>query len=182
MTERIKLNLLFKLSNLNSNFALTLGYLNPALNNPAQHSNFALTPGYLNPALNSPNQKRALRIMMDAPWDAPSTALLSELNILPFQERVAKLKAKMASKALNRLLPSYIAEKFLRFSAVHVRETKNSKRNLKLPRITQSHGQRSFMFSAASLWNRLPEEFKDCSTLTSFENKLKRIEVCVKAL
>jgi len=35
MTERIKLNLLFKLSNLNSNFALTLGYLNPALNNPA---------------------------------------------------------------------------------------------------------------------------------------------------
>ena len=32
----MKLNLLFKLSNLNSNFALTLGYLNPALNNPAQ--------------------------------------------------------------------------------------------------------------------------------------------------
>ena len=28
--------MLFKLSNLNSNLALTLGYLNPALNNPAQ--------------------------------------------------------------------------------------------------------------------------------------------------
>ena len=35
MTERIKLNLLFKVSNLNSNFALTLGYLNRVLNNPA---------------------------------------------------------------------------------------------------------------------------------------------------
>ena len=37
-TKRIKLNLLFKLSYLNRNFALTLGYnyLNPALNNPAQ--------------------------------------------------------------------------------------------------------------------------------------------------
>ena len=101
-----------------------------------------------------PLQKRAVRIIMDAPWDAPSTALLSELNILPFQERVAKLKAKMASKALNRLLPSYIAEKFLRFSAVHVRETRNSKRNLKLPRIKQSLGQWSLMFSTASLWNR----------------------------
>ena len=32
---RLKLNLLFKLSNPNSNFALTLGYLNPALNNLA---------------------------------------------------------------------------------------------------------------------------------------------------
>ena len=30
--------------------------------------------------------------------------------------------------------------------------------------------------SAASLWNRLSEELKDCSTLMSFENKL--IEVC----
>ena len=38
MTERIKLDLLFKPSNLNANFALTLGYLNPALNNPAQSS------------------------------------------------------------------------------------------------------------------------------------------------
>ena len=36
-----------------------------------------------------PLQKRAVRILMDASWDAPSTALLSELNILPFQERVA---------------------------------------------------------------------------------------------
>ena len=35
LTKRIKLNLLFKLSYLNSYFALTLGYLNPALNNPA---------------------------------------------------------------------------------------------------------------------------------------------------
>ena len=127
-------------------------------------------------------QKSAARIIMDAALDAPSTALLSELNILPFQERLAKLKAKMVLKALNSLLPSYIAEKFLRFSAVHVRETKNSKRSLKLPRIKQSHGQRSFIFSAASLWSRLPEELKDCSTLTSFENKLKRTEVCVKAL
>ena len=36
-TERIKLSFLFKFSNLNSNFALTLGYLNPDLNNLAQH-------------------------------------------------------------------------------------------------------------------------------------------------
>ena len=32
--------MLFKLSNLNSNLALTVGYLNPALNNSAQAINF----------------------------------------------------------------------------------------------------------------------------------------------
>ena len=35
LTKRMKLNSLYKLSYLNSNFTLTLGYLNPALNNPA---------------------------------------------------------------------------------------------------------------------------------------------------
>ena len=64
-------------------------------------------------------QKLAARTIMDAPWDAPSTAPLSELNILSFQERVAKPKTKMLFKALNGLLPSYTAYKFLRFSAVH---------------------------------------------------------------
>ena len=34
--------MLFKLSNLNSNLALTLGYLNPALNNSAQYLNLTL--------------------------------------------------------------------------------------------------------------------------------------------
>ena len=33
--KNIKTEMLFKLSNLNSNLALTLGYLNPALNNSA---------------------------------------------------------------------------------------------------------------------------------------------------
>ena len=37
--KRIKLNLLFKLSYLISNFALTLGYVNPALNNTRSLSN-----------------------------------------------------------------------------------------------------------------------------------------------
>ena len=35
--------MIFKLSNLTSNFALTLGYLNPALNNSAQKFIFTLT-------------------------------------------------------------------------------------------------------------------------------------------
>ena len=47
LTKRIKLNLLFKLSNLNSNFALTPGYLNPALNNPALDINCIIKNIYL---------------------------------------------------------------------------------------------------------------------------------------
>ena len=37
--------MLFKLSNLNSNLALTLGYLNPALNNSTQMNTDEITVG-----------------------------------------------------------------------------------------------------------------------------------------
>ena len=47
---------------------------------------------------------------MAAPWDALSMAVLSNVNILPLQKRVTKLKAKMVFKAFNGLLRSYIAE------------------------------------------------------------------------
>ena len=39
LTKRIKLKLLSKLSFLNANFAVTLGYLNPVLNNSALDDN-----------------------------------------------------------------------------------------------------------------------------------------------
>ena len=57
-----------------------------------------------------PLQKQAVGIIMAAPWDALSMAVLSDLNILPLQKQVANLKAKMVFKALNGLLPSYFAE------------------------------------------------------------------------
>ena len=38
---------------------------------------------------------------MDAPWGAPSTAPLSNLNVFPFQERVAKLKSKIVWDVLK---------------------------------------------------------------------------------
>ncbi|CAH3015143.1 unnamed protein product, partial [Porites evermanni] len=60
--------------------------------------------------LHSVEQKQAVGIIMAAPWDALSMAVLSDLNILPLQKRVANLKAKMVFKAFNGLLRSYIAE------------------------------------------------------------------------
>ena len=88
------------------------------------------------------------------------------------------MKVKMVFKALNGMLPSYMSEKFLRFSTIHSRKTRNSTRNLISPRVKQSYGQRLFMFSAARLWNSLPTNLKDCNSLTSFNKKISEIEIC----
>ena len=39
--------------------------------------------------------------------------------------------------ALNGMLPTYLSEKFTRFSSVHSRKTKNSSRNLILPQVKE---------------------------------------------
>ena len=45
-----------------------------------------------------------------------------------------------------------------------LQETRNCNlKKLKLTSIKQSYGQRSFIFGAASLWNRLPAESRNCS-------------------
>ena len=95
-------------------------------------------------------QKRAARIIKDVSWDAPSEALFKDLKIVPFHERVARIKVKTVFKALNGMLPTYLSEKFTRFSSVHSRKTRNSSRNLIFPRVKHSSGQRSFVFGGGS--------------------------------
>ena len=122
-------------------------------------------------------QKRAARIIKDVSWDAPSEALFKDLKIVPFHERVARIKVKTVFKALNGMLPTYLSEMFTRFSSVHSRKTRNSSKNLILPRVKHSSGQCSFVFSAARLWNNLPNELKDCSSLSSFMNKIHQTNI-----
>ena len=80
-------------------------------------------------------QKRAARIITDAAWDAPSEVIFKELNIIPFKERVARMKAKMVFKALKRLAPAYISEEFTLFSQIHTRNTRYSSDHLILPKV-----------------------------------------------
>ena len=117
-------------------------------------------------------QKRAARVIVDAAWDArPSQAIFEELTIIPFKERVARMKAKIVYKALNGLTPSYISEKFTLFNAIHNKNTRNSK-NLILPQVKRSFGEHTFAFSAAKIWNSLDNDLKKCKTLSSFSKKL----------
>ena len=89
--KRIKLHLLFKFSYLSSNFALTLGYLNPASNNPAQSCNSLL---YGVPAVHLSKIKRlqnaAARLVSYMPKHSHITPLLFRLHWLPIRLTVGE--------------------------------------------------------------------------------------------
>ena len=85
------------------------------------------------------------------------------------------MKAKMVFKALNGMLPCYLSEKFPRFGTLHSRNARNDCGDLILTRDKHSYGQRLFAFSAARLWNSLPDEKKkDCFSLSSFINEIRK--------
>ena len=60
-TKRIKTELLFKLSNLNSNLTLTLGYLNPEQPGPGRKTTGRKTPRYKTPVCKTPGYLNVIR-------------------------------------------------------------------------------------------------------------------------
>ena len=56
---------------------------------------------------------------------------------------------------LHSLVPSYFSSYFTRFSNVHNYSTRQSKR-LYLPKVKQNFGKRTFLFTGAEIFNKLP--------------------------
>ena len=122
-------------------------------------------------------QKRAARLIMDKRWDTPSQPLFKELDITPFPERVKKAKAKLVYKSLSDKTPVYIRDKLKLVKDVHEINTRSRAHNLILPKFKKSFGQRTFSYSAASIWNELPNAIKELNSVNSFVKELKLITV-----
>ena len=72
-------------------------------------------------------QNRAARIVTGSPYDAPSVPLPKELGWLSIKEMIAKETSTMMYKSLNDLAPQYLRDLFVKLSAVHTRELRNTK-------------------------------------------------------
>ena len=71
-------------------------------------------------------QKRAARIILNAPYDTASSVMLNALGWPPIEKRHCYNKAVLTYKALNNLTPLYITELLIPMSQTH-----NAKVNFK---------------------------------------------------
>ena len=100
--------------------------------------------------------------------------ILRELHWLPVQQRVEYKIALLTFKALNGMAPSYISEliseykpnRSLRSSSQHLLRHPNSVN-------TMYYGNRSFSAAAPKIWNNLPSETRDSTSLDKFKKSLK---------
>ena len=110
------------------------------------------------------------KIVLGVPFDTPGITVLEKLKWMSFQERSTFHKCMQMYKCLHKMTPEYLGLRFKKID--HGYNTRQSNLNLKVIKCGTSMGQRAFTYDGAVLWNSLPAEMKDCSSLNIFKNKL----------
>ena len=80
-------------------------------------------------------------------------------------------KATLVFKCLNNLAPAYFKNYFTRNSSYHFYNTRQ-KQDLHIPKAKLSKGKKTFRFSGATLFNRLPDSLKQAKSLQIFKRNI----------
>ena len=91
---------------------------------------------------------------------------LSVINCIKYD------KAVTTYKILNNLCPGSLHGKFTMRSQISSYETRNC-HNISIPKQNLEFFKRSFHYSAAKLWNEIPLQIRNSSTIFAFKRKLK---------
>ena len=114
-------------------------------------------------------QKRAARIILDQPYDAPSAALFKQLKWMTIFERIEYKTQITTYTALNNG-PEYMSSKF-HFTEYSDRQLRScSNKHLQVPKPNLEIYRKSISYSGANLWNTLPLDIRTAPTLHKFKS------------
>lgn len=100
--------------------------------------------------------------------------LLKSLHWLPIKARIDYKIATLCHSYFNGTAPSYIIDMLSPYTPPRQLRSSSDSRILCVPLArTKSFGERSFSFSAPSVWNSLPREIRHIHSLPSFKTALK---------
>ncbi len=90
------------------------------------------------------------------------------LDWLPIESRLEYIKLKMVHKIINNRAPCYFNVLLSRVNEQHCYRSRQSLMDITLCRFKTMYGRRSFRYSGALLWNKLPLDIKDISSMVSW--------------
>ena len=103
--------------------------------------------------------------------------VLKQLHWLPVKTRIEHKLLTLTFKAVHGQAPSYLSELISRRPTLRPGLRSNHSLLFTVPKITsradKSTADRAFSLSAPKLWNPLPEELRNCSSVETFKGKLK---------
>ena len=80
----------------------------------------------------------------------------------------------MMYKTLNGMTLEYLSSSFGFYDNLNSYHLKNTENTLVLPQSCTDYLKKSFSYSGAQLWNSLPIELRQATSLNAFETKLRR--------
>ena len=119
-------------------------------------------------------QNRAARILMSAGYDSNLDDLFRALGWRKLYHQRLDKKSIMMHKTLNGMTPEYLRSSFVfrdNLNSYHLRNTENT---LTLPQPRTDYLKKSSSYSGAQLWNSLPIELQQATSLNDFKTKLRR--------
>ena len=120
-------------------------------------------------------QTRAARIVTSSSYDAPTEALIKEVNWPTMKDMIRSETATVVHRSVNYIAPDYLSYLFIRNSNRNIISLRNADTDLLVPFMKTSNGQKAFSFSGAKIWNELSREAKQAPYLSSFKNKIKSV-------
>lgn len=101
------------------------------------------------------------------------TMILYSLHWLPVDFRIHFKLLCLVFRCLNGTAPAYVISLISPYQPR--RSLRSQYKNLLVVPKTRSvqYGNRSFSYAASIAWNKLPQNLKDCSDLTTFKSMLK---------
>ena len=119
-------------------------------------------------------QNKVIRFVIGiSPRSHIGTAEFKKVNWLPVEKRIEQIKLNNIHRIVHGNAPSYLRENVSFVSQQHSIRTRYSQMALTLPRI-KSHGECSFRYSAAKLWNGVPVNIRNVQSLPRFKAMSKK--------
>lgn len=117
-------------------------------------------------------QNNAARLITRTPRRDHISPVLKRLHWLPIQERIQFKLLSLTYKAIHNQAPIYLKEMMTEQKPNRPLRSEDDNR-LQVKKYKTRFGDRTFTASSAKLWNNLPKDLRNKSTLQTFKKHLK---------
>ena len=91
-------------------------------------------------------QNRAVRILTNSAFDAPSSPIIKKLGWMKIADLISFESKQLVFKSFNNQAPQYICNLFQTNSDCSSRDLRNTAKDLRLPMFPSSNGQKRFSY------------------------------------
>ena len=120
-------------------------------------------------------QNAAARLVSRARKFDHITPVLEKLHWLPVKQHIVFKMIVLLYKVLQQTGPIYLQELIKIRQPLKTNLRSSNKCLLEVPRVKLSRSERSFAVAAPKLWNTLPQEIKNSTSVTIFKKRLKTL-------